>query len=389
VAAAEALGPGSKGAAAALARLVQPGLEPERLLAVLALLSDSAPAAPAWNKDALALLQRIAESKAPGASVPAAVALYRAGPTPQAARVLTDFLDEKELRAEAAAALKQLRPSNQAAVVELGAALDSPDEAVQMAAAVALWRIERSPQALPVMVKRLRSEDARVREQAATDIGFEFGPDAKDAVPELVKRLFDPFASVRSASAEAMGRIGPAAKDATGPLLALLDGDEPAFVQSAACEALGLIRPADKDDAMAVLAKKLEHPGALVRAHAALALFLTAGDKTGEQEANKLLGHRTHHVRITAAEAAWRMGQHGRAVPLLVRALEEGNLDGTAGENERYMAARALGRIGAAAKAAVPELVRLIDHRDDALARSARAALKAIDPEAATSAGVK
>jgi HEAT repeat protein len=169
----------------------------------------------------------------------------------------------------------------------------------------------------------------------------------------------------------------------------VLEGDEPAFVQSAACEALGLVLPADKESALAVLKSKLEHPSPLVRVHAALAMFLVAGDKTGEQEAIRGLGNRSHQVRITAAETLWRMGKDGRSIPLLVRTLEEANLSGTEGENERYMAARALGRIGPDAKDAVPELLKIIDARDPDLAATARASLKAIDPDEARKAGVK
>lgn len=389
VAAAESLGPRSKDAAPALVKLIQPDLDPAKLLIVLAVLGDVGPGTPAWNKETLESLQKIAESKTPGVSVAAAVAAYRIAPTPQAARVLTDFLEEKELRAEAAESLKALRPANQAVVIELLAALDSPDEQVRLSSAVALWRIEKHAQAIPSATKRLRSTNPKVRELAALDIGAEFGPEAKTAVPELVKRLFDPFASVRCASAESLGRVGPGAKDAVGPLLALLDGDEPAFVQSAACEALGLIQPMDKDDAVAALRKKLEHPDALVRAHSALAIFLLNGDKAGEQEAATGMGYRTHNVRITAAETAWRMNKNAKAIPLLIRALEEGNLDGTGSDNERYMAARALGRIGADAKDAVPELLKLINHRDYALATVAGTAVKAIDPRAAKNAGVK
>lgn len=389
IAAAEVLGPKAKDAGPALVKLIRPDLDPAKLLAVITVLGDVGPGAPAWRKDALELLVKIAESKTPGLSVAAAVAVYRIAPTPQAARVITDYLEDKELRLEAAEALKELRPADQAVVIELLAALDSPDDNVKLASAVALWRIEKHAQALPSIIKRLRSADPKVRALAATDIGGEFGADAKAAVPELVKRLFDPFASVRSASAEALGRIGSGATDATKPLLALLDGDEPAFVQSAACEALGLVQPADKDDVAAVLKKKLDHPDALVRAHAALALFLVGGDKTGEQEAATGLTWRSHPVRVTAAEAAWRMNKNGRAVTLLVRALEESNLEGTLYENERYMAARTLGRIGADAKDAVPELLKLINHRDHALATAARTAVKAIDPEAAKKAGVK
>src|SRR5262249_56727119 len=112
----------------------------------------------------------------------------------------------------------------------------------------------------------------------------------------------------------------------------VLDGDEPGFVQSAACEALGLIDPADKDAAAAVLKRKLGDPDALTRAHTALALYLLTGDKAGETEAEHGLGYRMYQLPITAAEALWRMRKDERAVPLLVRVLEESNLSGTGSE---------------------------------------------------------
>src|SRR5262249_39634972 len=150
----------------------------------------------------------------------------------------------------------------------------------------------------------------------------------------------------------------------------------------AACEALGLIDPADKEATVAVLKKKLEHPDPLTRTHAALALFLVNGDKAGEKIAERGLGYRRHEVRITAAEALWRMKKDERVVPFLVRTLEESNLGGLDGDNDRYMAVRALGRIGEAAKPAVPELVKLLHHHDYMLATTVTNSLKTIDPDA-------
>jgi HEAT repeat protein len=133
------------------------------------------------------------------------------------------------------------------------------------------------------------------------------------------------------------------------------------------------------------LKKRLAHPDPLTRVHAALALARLNPDKpegkAGEKVAESLLGYRTHYARITAAEALWLLKKDERVVPLLVRALEESNLEGTGSENERYMAARALGRIGAPAKAAVAELQRLVHHPDRALAATAAAALTAIEGE--------
>lgn len=340
-------------------------------------------------KEALPLLDAIAKAKGEYGSFDAAVAVYQIDPKPDNALAIVEYFEDKDRRLWAAQTLKQLRPNAKAVAVELLVALDSTDDAFRLAAAGALWRIEKNPSALKAAVKSLRSPDPKIRAQAAAELGMDFGPAAKDAIPDLVKRLFDSHAAVRSATAEAIGRVGPSTKDATPALLTLLEGDEPDFVQSAACEALGLIEPVDKDVVAALLRRKLEHPAPLVRVHAALALARVAGDKSGEEEARRGLNYRTHYVRITAAEALWLMNKDERSVPLLVRALEESNLTGQESDNELYMAARALGRIGADAKAAVAGLVKLLDARDPDLAATVATALKAIDPEAAKKAGVK
>ncbi len=397
--AADALGAKAKDAVPAFAKIlttvanVLKGAEPppagfEELLSsaapLVAVLGQIGPDA----KAALEPLTIIAKAKHPTLSFPAAVAVYQIDPKADNALVIAAFLDDKDNRAKAAVALRELRPTGKAVAIELLVALDSADEDLRLDAAVALWRVEKNAAAFKAMRKLLASSNAKVRERAAMDLGYEFGADAKPAVPDLVKRLFDPRSSVRSTSAEALGRLGATAKDAAPALIAVIEGDEPAFVQSAACEALGRIEPAEKPAVVATLKVKLEHPAPLVRAHAALALVML-GDQTGKEEATRGLTHRAHHVRITAAEAIWRINKDGRAIPLLVRALEESNLTGTDGDNERYMAARALGRIGADAKPAVPELLKLLGHPDGHLDATARAALKAIDPDAAKNAGVK
>ncbi len=382
--AAEVLGTRSKDTIPQLVALLKKGDERVYKLHAGLILGRIGPDA----KEALEPLTALAKTKTEFGSFPAAVAVYQIDPKPENAMAIAEYLEDKDHRLHAAEALKFLRPTAKAVAIELLLASDSPDDEFRLAAAVALWRIEKNPAALKAVVRSLHSADPKMRAKAAADLGADFGADAKPALPDLVKRLFDSRASVRSVSAEALGRVGPAALDAVPALLTLLEGDEPAFVYSAACEALGRIQPADKDAVTAALKQKLEHPAPLVRAHAALALVLM-GDKSGEPEAVRGLGYRTHHVRITAAEAVWRLNKDGRVVPLLVRALEESNLSGTESENERYMAARALGRIGADAKPAVPELLKLIDARDPDLATTARTALRLIDPDAAKKAGVK
>ncbi|MCI0700942.1 MAG: HEAT repeat domain-containing protein, partial [Planctomycetia bacterium] len=385
--AADVLGPKAKGAVPSLLKILKEPRDVAQVEQAIAILRRIGPDA----KDALEPLRVSAKAEVKTEVVIAArIAIYQIEPKAENALAIAELLEDKDMRVAAAQALKELRPTGQATVVELIFALENADEEVRLAAAGALWRIEKHNTALPAVIKLLKSSNAKVRKGAATDLGLEFGPAAKRAVAELTKRLFDRNSSVRAAAAEALGRIGPDAKSAAPALLTLLDGEEPASVQSAACEALGVIAPTDKDAVVAALRKKLDHPSALVRAHAALALYLVSAEKVGvEEEAIRGMGNRSYQVRITAAEAAWRMNKNGRAIPLLVRALEDSNLTGLESDNERYMAIRALGRIGNDGKPAVAELVRLVNHRDFTLSTAARVALKAIDPDAAKAAGVK
>jgi HEAT repeats len=73
----------------------------------------------------------------------------------------------------------------------------------------------------------------------------------------------------------------------------------------------------------------------------------------------------------------------GLVVPALIKCLKDTNSD------VRLFAARALGQLGSAAKAAVPALVTLLNDPEYFVRLNAGDALKAIDPEAAAKAGVK
>jgi HEAT repeat protein len=318
----------------------------------------------------------------------ATVIIYQIDPNTDSALAIAAFLENKDYAVQAAEALKELRPSGKAVAIELLVALDAKDEHVRLNSALALWRIERNASAVKAVARLLGSVDPKMRERAASELGSEFGADGKAAVPALVKCLFDERSAVRAAAAEALGRIGTGARDAGAALLAVLDGEQPAIVYSAACAALGRIQPADKDAVAAALKLKLEHPSPLVRIHAAQGLAL-AGDKTGREEAERGLTHRSYSVRIAAAEALWWISGDGRMVQQLLSALRDSNLTGAEGDQERCLAARALGSIGPDARFATPELLELIDARTDALASEARRVVKIIDPEAARKAGLK
>jgi HEAT repeat protein len=309
-------------------------------------------------------------------------AVCRLDPTPETVAAVAGYLEHRDaqLRLTAATVLAQLGAKAAPAAPRLLVARADESGQVRLAAAMAAWKATTDPTALQAAAELLKSSDPLVRSLAAVDIGAIAGPQAKPVVPDLTRRLFDSISTVRSATAESLGRIGPGAASATPALLALLEGDEPGFVQSAACEALGFIRPADAEGVSAVLKRKLEHPDPHVRIHAALALR-RLGDDAGAREAERGIEYRTYQVRITAAEMLWLMKRDQRVVPLLVRSLEDANLDGRSTENERYMAARALGRIGSPAKAALPELRKLMSHSDVGLAEVAAEAVQAIEAD--------
>jgi len=235
----------------------------------------------------------------------------------------------------------------------------------------------------------LQAPDPAIREQAVRQIGGGFGAEGHSAVPTLIKLLWDPSDNVRMASAEELGRIGPRAKAAVPALVAVLAGEGSIGTQSAACEALGRIGPEAKV-AVPALKRQLAHPDKLVQAHAALALRLIAEDDSGAKQVEAGLTDRSYRVRITAAEALWQMKRDERVVPMLLRSVRDSNLtDDPDRNNEMFMAVRALGRIGSAAKEAVPALVRRLTHYDGFLAEAAGEALRKIDPEAAKKAGLK
>src|SRR5262249_6945218 len=99
-------------------------------------------------------------------------------------------------------------------------------------------------------------------------------------------------------------------------------------------------------------------------------------------------------VRVVAAEALWRTKESPRAVEVLREVLRTASAskdpsgEDPSADNQRYMAARALGRIGPPARDAVPGLLDLLSAADPTPRATAAEALKRIDPEAARKAKV-
>jgi HEAT repeat protein len=95
---------------------------------------------------------------------------------------------------------------HRAAVSDLIAILNAPNDEVRAAAANALGNIG-DPRSVPALIQLLQdqAEPVCIRDTAAYALGMTRSP---DAVPVLIEALGDPTSSVRRCAAEALGRCG-------------------------------------------------------------------------------------------------------------------------------------------------------------------------------------
>lgn len=341
------------------------------------------------------------------------------------------------VRAYAASALGRFGPAARPAVGALGALITDPDARVRRTAIRAIARIRPGPDvSVPLFVKALEDADPAVRTHVLTVLAqlgkpavpalvealkndkseywaclvlSEIGPDAAAAVPELTKVIeSDAKPEVRREAALALGEIGPASAPAAEVLAKSL-GDKDQAVCCAAAYALGSIGPGAKS-AETALDKCSLSKNLLLNALAAWALAkIEPEDADAKKKAVSLLSKglagknphlrraalrgmldlQTDPVVILEAVKSARISSQDEivdellvvssefgepAVPLLVESL---NI-----ERVRPLAASRLGRIGPAAKAAVPALAVIAAEDTDVAARcEALMALGAIAPE--------
>jgi HEAT repeat protein len=134
---------------------------------------------------------------------------------------LSSASDPKEsqfTRDDAALALGSLGAKAKSAVPELIRMLDDSNDFTREAAATALWKIDRNPQAIPILIERLENaQDYQTCRRVMKLLG-EIGPPAKGAVGILLKRIEDPGVNfvppgvdLSQMGLEALGRIDPQA----------------------------------------------------------------------------------------------------------------------------------------------------------------------------------
>jgi HEAT repeat protein len=142
-------------------------------------------------------------------------ALLQTGPQPDSeVAALGDALRDEvdEVRFHAAVALGDLgRAARPAVATLIHAHRWDEDAAVRVAAAVALWKIDRQgPVVIPALVKALADDNELLCWVAADCLG-QIGPEAREAVPALRQALGRPFkiALIRKGVALALRRIDP------------------------------------------------------------------------------------------------------------------------------------------------------------------------------------
>lgn len=190
-------------------------------------------------------------------------------------RVLLEILkgETGDNRTRAILALGRMGPKANAAVPELKKVLAGKETYDRLAAAQAVWKINKDSAMLQLLIQSLKGKDTTLRGEAAQMLTA-FGPAAKEAIPSLLELLKDKTVGCRYDAAislweicehdaaipalvnitgdsmgwyrwqsvKKVGQIGPKAKAAVASLLGALN-DEDLRVQRAAAQALKAIDP--------------------------------------------------------------------------------------------------------------------------------------------------
>ncbi len=266
-----------------------------------------------------------------------------AATTPALTRLLAH--PKAKVRQKAAEVLADFGPAARSASAALEDALGDGNPHVRVAAADALWKIERrTDKVLPTITATLDHKRTFVRKHALRVL-LGMGPAAAAAAPAL-KTPLTATDEEYLAKIESLG---------WGPETIIL-GQE----RTLAAQVLGRMGPDARQDAVPLLMPRLK-------------------DEVAQ-------------VRVAAADALWRVGQPAHEmVPTLIDGLRHDNRNGPEGypgpmfaESPATHAAQALGRIGPDAKAAVPALIRALQHGHAALPLKAATALGQIGTSAET-----
>jgi HEAT repeat protein len=415
------LGPRAKGAVAALAESLEDTDRSVRRFVVRALKKIGPDAKRAVPSLVLAL-----NDKDPETRIEAACALWRIEEHPRVIPFLYENLRDAEekarleaaqglnaigspalpslkkaladpnalVRRAAAETLGRFGPRGISASRELVATLKDDSAWVRVAAAKALWRLEKHQEAIPALIRelkkpaekedpgRLKNAIHSAREGALYELN-EIGAEAKEAVPIYVELLDDPLADLGKQAPEFRQRVesllqsfGPDAKPAVHSLIRQLEAYSGDFAGKFTCRdavrTLRAIGPGAKE-AVPALTRLLKI--GQVRVHAAAALWWIDKDPASIAaliEEAKVVGPNSD--RSWAVQALGEIGSEAQdAVPAIALSLTDKE------RGIRAAAAVTLGRIGPGSKDTVPALVKLLKDSEPSVRFGAAVALWRIE----------
>ena len=236
----------------------------------------------------------------------------------------------------------------------------------------------RSKVIIPELVRILQDQQEvpRMRSLALTAVDA-IGPDASEAVPTLVGMLPKNPGIIRI-----LKSIGPAAQAAVPALVKIFESNNGWSLDAA--EALWQIN--QYPQAIPMMYATLQSEDVRTRRQAAIAIEKLGVDaKAAAPGLVTALSDKDPTVRIFAAHALWQVSRDVRAITTLADALKVKDDVWIA-----YQAAYFLEQLGPDAKAAVPALIASLKLKGyPNMPASAERALKAIDQEAASKAGVE
>jgi 3-methyladenine DNA glycosylase AlkD len=268
--------------------------------------------------------------------------------TPELIKVLRD--EKSELRVPAAFALGNLHARE--AIPDLKKLIQDKDEETRLplvaAGALVLMDSENKESvklALPMLIAALDDKSEMVRREAAAALR-QIGPAASSAAPALARGLRDSQSSDAGDFLWALTALGSEGITQALPDILEMLSSRDRQVRYTACYAAGTIGPAARE-AVPILEKNLQEPDKFLQLASAWALVQIDPHRSGVAE---------------------------ECVDPLIRGLSLSN------PGARIEAATALGRLGSAAKSAVPAL-KIATHDDEEEVRSAASdALQKIAP---------
>jgi HEAT repeat protein len=226
-----------------------------------------------------------------------------------------------------------------------------------------VWRIKASLKT-PAITMHLVQDSLKGRSQFIVGDG----PADPDDVPALSAGLKHEDARVRADAAGELGLIGPPAAAAVPALLRLSEKDPDPLARVEAAKAVALIDPKN-EAAVPLLVAALKDKAGTVRKRAAVSLGdLGPGAKAAVPDLVKAAKDADPAVSWASIDALGQVGPDAEAaVPTLIEALKEAGTRGAAVD--------ALGQIGPKAQAAVPALEDVLKGDDVPVRWAAAAAL--------------